>query len=108
MSKSPILKIIISIFAVFFIICFGRLLFLGSTSGFVFEDFLQMLSSLSHPVLSPFVNLSITADWGAFNFLRGFLNLFSGFLSLVYFVGVNLVNIIHFIFSIIPYIFGSV
>lgn len=106
MNKSPILKIIIALFLAFFIIAFGRLLFLGTASSFAFEDFLQMLSLSSKPVISPIVNLTITADWGVFNFLRGFLNLFSGILTIIYFVGANLINVLGFIFHFISYIFG--
>lgn len=108
MVKRPIFNIIISLFFIFFVICFGRFLFLGSSSGFVLEDFLQMLGTFSQPVLTPFINLSITADWGVFNFFRGFLNLFGGVLSLIYFAGANLVNVMYFVFNIIPYIFGKV
>ena len=108
MTKHPIFNIIISLFFMFFIICFGRLLFLGSSSNFVLEDFLHMLGTFSQPVLSPFITLTITSDWGIFNFFRAFLNLFGGALSLIYFVGANLVNVMYFIFNVIPYIFGSV
>lgn len=106
MVKHPVFNIIVSLFSIFFVICFGRILFLSSGSDFILEDFLHMLGTFSQPVWTPFINLSITADWGVFNFLRGFLNLFGGALSLVYFVGANLVNVIYFVFNIIPYIFG--
>lgn len=49
---------------------------------------------------------AITTDWGVFNFLRDFFNLFVDMLSSVAFIGSGIVQIILFAVWIVPIIFG--
>ena len=73
-----------------------------SVSLVSFVDFLQTAPNIA---FSSFVDFTITADWGVFNFLRSFLNIFTGALSVLIFIGASIVQVIIYLMWIIGYIF---
>lgn len=88
------------ILALLIIINLFNLLF-DNTDYRGFMWFLEVISNApAIPVdwLSTWTSLSIDApSWGVFEFLANFLNLFSGLLSTIVFIGIGAVNIIIFV-----------
>lgn len=80
----------------------------GDFVPFSFTSLFESLNTVPVIDLSWISNTfqEITADWGAFNFLRDFFNLFVDMLRSVAFIGSGMVQIIIFAVWLVPVIFG--
>lgn len=100
----------VGIFKVFLLLC----LFTATIRFFVFpnepfyvESLLSLFESVE-PINVSWIyqNLTITQNWGLFNFLRDFINLFVGFLSYIGSIGNAVATIIQFVFRLLGYVYG--
>lgn len=106
--RSSYLGMCVSVFAV--LLCFMLIVSLvrktASGDPLTFSSLLNWLGNLRSFSLQ--VNISdftIVADWGLFNFLRNFLNIFTTSFGILYFLGANLINLLIFIGQFLLFIF---
>lgn len=94
------------VFFVIIIVTFGSVLFSPEPLGFTFRSFLEMLQN-APSIESDFTidSLTITGDWGVFNFLKTFLNWNLKPIAFVLFLVKNLINVLMFLFYFLSYIF---
>lgn len=103
-------NVITLVFAIILVFCVFRLLF-GNRPPLTFESFLSVLEDAPVVDISPIMQrlndkLTITADWGVFNFLRDFFNLFTGLMSFGTFVSVSMSNFIIYLTYFLRFLIG--
>lgn len=94
---------------IFFAILICRVFFKvnGSANNLNFSSFLNFLSNLnSVEVDLSFPDFGIGGSWGAFDFLRNFINLFSRILGVVVWLGKNIVNLLNYVIAIVNFLFS--
>lgn len=80
---------------------------LNSGDSISFSSFLEMLRdspSINMP-FRIFKDLTITADWGVFNFLRNFINVLGNITSVAVFISAGLANVLLYLVYFVRYIF---
>ena len=103
-SKSAILNLLLLLFALLLIFSMVRML--NNGSPLTLTSFLDYIHSAPQVVANGgFVDLSIVGDWGIFNFLRDFLNIFTGLLSCLLYLGGMLVQTITYLVWFVKYLF---
>lgn len=103
-SKSIILNLFFLLFCILLIFSLVRIL--NNGSPLTLSSFLDYLSTAPQLVANGgFINLSIVADWGVFNFLRDFLNIFAGLLSCLIYLGSMIIQLITYIIWFLKYLF---
>lgn len=96
---------------VFGVIIFSLLIvnFLRIMTGYgslTFESLLNYLQNApSFDFYSIVSNYSITTDWGLFNFLRDFFNMFISLFNVIVFLAKNVLNLINYIIYFIRLVF---
>lgn len=95
----------------FVIICFvlliniGRILFNGSSV--TFSGFLDFVSNTNFSQINVNIrDFTIVSDWGLFNFLKDFINIFASLMGVTFFMVSNLLNLLLFILNFVVYILG--
>lgn len=100
-----------SVMLILFIILFYRTLQGNISEPFTFSGFLNTLANVPDVSLSwvsGWPDLTITADWGVFDFLRVFINsIGDSFEIIIYFIG-GVLQLIFFIVYILTYVLGGV
>lgn len=93
---------------VLFVLLFMNLFYgaLGHTEPLTFTGFFEYMSNFNFDV-SSFTNIDMTiySDWGLFNFLRDFINQFTGILSLSLTIMGLLGFVVVFLFRIVAFFF---
>lgn len=98
------LSIVIVIFTILFVVSYVRSL-LGA-SDITFASFLEFIQSVPEvSFASTFIDLTIVGDWGIFEFLRNFLNIFTNIFSVLIFLFGGLVQILLYAVYIVRYLF---
>ena len=69
------------------------------------NDFSTYFSQFNYQISSGITDWTIRTDWGLFNFLRDFFNLFSNVIGFVYWLFSNLIYAVMFLLKFIAYIF---
>lgn len=98
-----------SIFSIIIIIIIGFSLIrvINGGSPLTFSSFLDLLQN--SPVINMpfrwFNDLTITSDWGLFNFLRDFINLNAGIVSVLACIAVGFINFFIYVFYFLRFIF---
>lgn len=78
----------------------------NSEFSFTTQGFLEFLQNLTTETLNiRYPKLDINANWGAFNFLRNFINVFANILEILLYLGQNIIAIINVIIQVVEYIF---
>lgn len=99
------LNVIAFIFIVIFIICFARVLL--DAPPLTFGGFLSTVTDApAISVNTSLINFTITGSWGAFDFLRIFINTFISILNFIYFLVTLLINLVLSLIWVVGYIFG--
>lgn len=99
-----IFNVLLLIFVILFLISYIRFCF--NAGSVTFEGLLQFLNSCPQVDF----NLALTAftingDWGLFEFLRNFFNIFGILIGFIVFLVGNLFNLFTFVFWFIKFIF---
>ena len=97
---SSVLVVLISIVLIF---NFARSL--TQSGGLTFEAIFQYISATPTIPLIPLNSLTITANWGIFNFVRDFINIFTGILTISTWFAINMMNALLFIFRFVTLMF---
>lgn len=94
-------NVLLVIFVTLFIVNYIRL---SATNGgfFTFESLITQLSNVYAFPIPNLSNLTITADWGLFNFIKSFINLFTSLLNFAVFFSVSAVNAVMMIAQVLP------
>ena len=72
-----------------------------------FSSFLESLSqSPTVDITLSMTDLTIVGDWGLFDFLRNFINLFTGVISLLSFFATGLINLVLYLLYFSRFLFG--
>ena len=101
-----------SIFALLGFFCFVLLVIsfvykTNNSSYLTFRGFLDWLSSVNTTHFSVNVqDFTIVADWGIFNAIRDFLNIFGTMFGIIFFFGANLLNLLLFVSQFLVFIFA--
>lgn len=104
-SGSTYISVFNIIVIVLLIVAFARASF-QSSSILTFSGFLQVLSGCPSIQMSYLNDLTITADWFAFNFLRDFLNFTCMYpLEAILFFATNILNVLIFCFYFVSNLF---
>ncbi len=98
-----ILKYVVLILLVYELISYAT----GRLTSITFDGFLSVLENAPvFPVeLLSQLDFTITLDWGVFNFLRDFINLFAPVLTVLSFVGLLLYNAIAYLLYFLRWLF---
>lgn len=81
---------------------------LGLDQTITFKSLLDFISDVPQVNMNDFMvfdDLRITADWGVFNFLRTFINLFTLPLGITVFIGGAIYQVITFLIYFIQFVF---
>lgn len=90
---------------ILFIRLFWRLR--GSSNTLNFTGFLKFLSNLNSVDIGA-VNINsfvVGGDWGVFNFLRNFFNIFANLFGVVVWLSANVINVIRYLVAFIQFLF---
>ncbi|MBE5735420.1 MAG: hypothetical protein E7361_03135 [Clostridiales bacterium] len=99
-----ILRILLITACMLLIINFARSLFAGNDLSF--SSFLEWLGNVDSAYFDVGItDFTIYGNWGVFDFLRGFLNIFTGLFSVIVFFCANLINLIFFVLQFVRFIF---
>ena len=103
MKKSDKASYIIEVLAIIFaIILIANLIRVTSNSGFLtFESFINQCSNFTSIPLIRMNDLTISANWGLFNFFRDFINLFTAPLTVSIFLATNVINALWFVIQFV-------
>lgn len=77
----------------------------NAPANITFNSFLDYISNVPDIKFVNISDFSIVGDWGFFDFLRDFLNLFTKFIGFSIWFGQNVTNLIIWLFYIVSYIF---
>lgn len=69
------------------------------------NDFITNFGQLINPISNVISDLTIKSDWGLFNFLRDFFNVFSNIFGFVYWLVANMIYAVSFILRFVGYLF---
>lgn len=98
------LSLVIVIFSILFIVSYVRSLF--GASDLTFTSFLEFIQSVPQVSFSnTFIDMTILGDWGIFEFLRQFINIFTNILSVLIFLFGGLVQLIMYLVYLLRYLF---
>lgn len=101
----PTGRILSLIFCILLIVMIFRK-FTGNNNTPTFTSFLDMLTNVKTPSI-PFVNFSFTVlgDWGVFNFLRDFLNVFVDLFNVILFLVNGIISLFQYVTSFITWLY---
>lgn len=105
MSKSS--KIILRVLLIVSV-CLVLLALIRTINGgtpVTFSGFLEYVSNCPNITSRAWLDYTIYADWGVFNFLRDFLNIFTSLFSVLLYVFANLVQIVLYVGYFVSFIF---
>lgn len=78
----------------------------NSEFSFTTQGFLEFLQNITTKTINiRYPKLDITANWGAFNFLRNFINVFANILEILVYLGQNIIAIVNVIIQVVEYMF---
>lgn len=98
------LSIVIVIFTILFIVSYVRSLTGASEITFTsFLEFIQTVPEISFA--NSFIDLTILGDWGIFDFLRNFLNVFTNIFSVLIYLFGGLVQLLTYLVYLLRYLF---
>ena len=98
------LSVVIVIFTILFIVSYVRsLVGAGEITFTSFLEFIQSVPEVSFA--SNFIDLTILGDWGIFDFLRNFLNIFTNLMSVIVYLFGGLVQLLLYVVYIVRYLF---
>lgn len=105
MSKADnFLSVVIVIFTILFIVSYVRsLVGAGEITFTSFLEFIQSVPEVSFA--SNFIDMTILGDWGVFEFLRQFLNIFTNLISVIVYLFGGLVQLLLYVVYIVRYLF---
>lgn len=105
MSKADnFLSVVIVIFTILFIVSYVRsLVGAGEITFTSFLEFIQTVPEVSFA--TNFIDLTILGDWGVFDFLRNFLNIFTNLISVIVYLFGGLVQLLLYVVYIVRYLF---
>lgn len=79
----------------------------GSSNTVNFTGFLEFLSNLNSVDVSISVaDFSIGGDWGVFEFLRNFFNIFAQLFGVIVWLFSNIVNLINYLWQFVLFLFS--
>lgn len=80
--------------------------FTGNNNTPTFTSFLDMLTNIETPTI-PFVNYSFTTlgDWGVFNWLRDFLNVFVDLFNVILFLVNGIISLFQYVTNFILWLY---
>lgn len=80
--------------------------FTGNNNIPTFTSFLEMLTNIETPTI-PFVNYSFTSlgDWGVFNWLRDFLNVFVDLFNVILFLVNGIISLFQYVTNFIMWLY---
>lgn len=107
MSESNKVNVIIEVIAVIFLLLLIANFVRLATSGGVltFGGLLEKLQNFSSFGLTSLYDLTISSDWGLFNFFRDFINIFGTLLSVTLFLANNILNSLWFVIQFVGIFF---
>lgn len=111
-NRSFSFKSTFSIVKLVFLILLAISLFVAVSNGSPksFESFIEYIANIELIPITDvalwFKELTIIADWGIFNFLRDIVNIITGAISLVAFLGITIVNFVPIIIGFISWAFA--
>lgn len=94
---------------IFFGIIFLRVFWVlrGSSNTVNFTGFLEFLSNLNSVDINVSVsNFVIGGDWGVFEFLRNFFNIFAQLFGVIVWLFSNIVNVLNYVLQFIFFLFS--
>ena len=100
---SFIIEALAIIIAILFLANYIRL---TANNGFLtFEALIERCSQFSSIGMTTLIDLTITADWSIFNFLRDFINIFTSLFSVIMYLATNVMNSLWFIIQFVSIFF---
>lgn len=101
------LKIVFTALAIIFtIVLIGNVIRISlNADTFTFTAFLEYISNAPAVDIS-FVELwNLGGNWGVFEFLRNFFNMFGSVLSFLVWLGKNIISVLQYVFYFVRFIF---
>lgn len=100
---SFIIEALAIIIAILFLANYIRL---TANNGFLtFKALIEKCSQFSSIGMTSLIDLTITADWWIFNFLRDFINMFTTALSVCMYLASNVMNSLWFVVQFVSIFF---
>ena len=101
----PTGRILSLVFSILLLVMIFRK-FTGNSNTPTFTSFLDMLTNVKTPSI-PFVNYSFSAlgDWGVFNFLRDFLNVFVDLFNVILFLVNGIMSLFQYVVSFLGWLY---
>ena len=105
LGASIVVNTLSIIFSILLLVSLFRFLTGHGSQILSFSGFLEMIHNVPTINVEILNNFYITADWGAFNFFKEFLNFFAGLFSVVGFWFANLYNVLVFVIYLFTNLF---
>lgn len=105
LKSVPTGRILSLIFSILLLVMIFRK-FTGNNTTPTFTSFLEMLTNVKTPSI-PFVNYSFSSlgDWGVFNFLRDFLNVFVDLFNVILFLVNGIMSLFQYVVSFVSWLY---
>ena len=103
-SKNIVLNVLFVIILSLLIVNFARN-FASNDNMLTFQGLMEYLSNIETIPLIPINSLNIGGDWGWFNFIRDFLNLFTGLMTIAIWISTSAINCVVYLFKFVQLCF---